>query len=89
MYIFCGSCQINFLYRLKFIRHLLSAHYLEGPNYSCELCWQQHSNKDELERHMRIHIGDLDLSDSDGDDMPPSPQPPTQQSPPSTYHYDT
>ena len=84
MFIYCGSCQRNFLYQRSFITHLLCVHYLEGPHFSCVLCRQQHSNMDELECHMEIHIGkesnaldiydgNLDLSHSDGADMPPLP----------------
>ena len=66
------------MFRCNFIKHLLHKHSLEGENFTCVLCSQGHKNKDELEYHMRTHIGVLDKSGikkKDEPDRPPSAQP--------------
>ena len=80
-FFYCNSCQINFLYLRSKIVHLLRVHKLQGPKFSCSLCQQKHSNIDELQCHMLIHIGkesnifdindvNLALFESDGPDLP-------------------
>ena len=76
--IYCSSCGVYFVFRCNFIKHLLHKHSLEGENFTCVLCSQGHKNKDELEYHMRTHIGVLDKSGikkKDEPDRPPSAQP--------------